>query len=100
MELLLGDVVLPCHFVAGLEHGVGNFIYIFQAEGFLLFYCLNGAVVRQFKLFLYQSGGFGVALGSQVDLQVLFFLFPSLCACGELLRRGGAGSQECKGEER
>ena len=35
-QLFLGNIVLPCHFVAGLEHRIGNFVDIFEAEGFFV----------------------------------------------------------------
>ena len=76
---------MPCHFVAGLEHGVVDFDLIAL---FKIALGLCAGVAALFVLFAHQRGGVGIALAGEMDLQGLL----------RTLLRGGAGGLLLGGE--
>ena len=99
-QLLLGDIVLPRHLVAGLEHRVGDFVDVFQAELFL-FGGWRGGIVGLLELLAHQFGGGLVALCGKGDLQVLLVAFLRGGTGGFLFGRGRAGGEcGCGGKDK
>ena len=86
---------MPCHFVAGLEHGVVDFGLIAL---FKIALGLCAGVAALFVLFAHQRGGVGIALAGEMDLQGLLRTLLRGGAGGLLLGGEGAGGER-EGEQ-